>query len=151
MHTLRKLLSKSSKIKRNRRKLLNLQISCVAWATEVIGGLVGILMIFLPFQNVFTRGRQIFTDVLYFVILPSIFLTNSDEAKSSILQNKLYLRFTDRFFNQAINKIVPAHDKDEELDKVKDNCESCGAKLAELDHEQNCTPFKKFPQFDTFF
>ena len=108
-------------------------------------------MIFLPFQNVFTRGRQIFTDVLYFVILPSIFLTNSDEAKSSILQNKLYLRFTDRFFNQAINKIVPAHDKDEELEKVNDTCESCGVNLAEPDHDKNCTPFKNFPQFDTFF
>ena len=70
MFNLRKLLSKSSKIKRNRRLLLNLQISCIAWATELIGGLVGVLMVFLPFENVSSRVRQIVTDFVYFVILP---------------------------------------------------------------------------------
>ena len=151
MYNLRKLLEKSSKIKRNRRLLLNLQISCIAWAIEVIGGLVGILVIFLPFQNVSTRGRQIVSDALYFVILPSIYLTNSDETKSSILQNKLYLRFTDHFFYQTINNIIPANDdNDKELDSVNKFCDSCGENLQEVDHKEHCTPFKNYPLTNIF-
>ena len=112
MFNLRKLLSKSCKIKRNRRLLLNLQISCIAWATELIGGLVGALIVFLPFENVSSRARQIVTDFVYFVILPTIYLTNSDDNKSLILKNGIYLRINDLFFNQWVNKIQPRLQKD---------------------------------------
>ena len=150
MFNLRKLLSKSSKIKRNRRLLLNLQISCIAWATELIGGLVGVLMVFLPFENVSSRVRQIVTDFVYFVILPTIYLTNSDDNKSIILQNGIYLRINDLFFNQWVNKIVPENEDDKETQNI---CEGCGDEIKlfrDQLHKQNCTPFKNFPQFDTF-
>ena len=150
MFDLRKLLSKGSKIKRNRRLLLNLQISCIAWATELIGGLVGALIVFLPFENVSSRARQIVTDFVYFVILPTIYLTNSDDNKSIILQNGIYLRINDLFFNQWVNKIVPANEDDKETQNI---CEGCGDVIKlfrDQLHKQNCTPFKTFPLFDTF-
>ena len=86
-----------------------------------------------------------------FVILPSIYLANSDETKSSILQNKLYLRFTDHFFYQTINKITPANDdNDKELDSVNKFCDSCGENLQEVDHKEHCTPFKNYPLTNIF-
>ena len=153
MFDLRKLLSKGSKIKRNRRLLLNLQISCIAWATELIGGLVGALIVFLPFENVSSRARQIVTDFVYFVILPTIYLTNSDENKSLILQNGMYLRINDLFFNQWVHKIVPENEDDEADEEIQNICEGFGDEIKlfrDQLHKQTCTPFKNFPQFDMF-
>ena len=153
MFDLRKLLSKGSKIKRNRRLLLNLQISCIAWATELIGGLVGALIVFLPFENVSSRARQIVTDFVYFVILPTIYLTNSDENKSLILQNGMYLRINDLFFNQWVHKIVPENEDAEADKEIQNICEGCGDEIKlfrDQLHKQTCTPFKNFPQFDMF-
>ena len=148
MFNLRKLLSKSSKIQRNRRLLLNLQISFVAWAIELIGGIVGSLMIFLPFANVSSRLRQMVTDILYFVILPIIYTVNNEDTKIYILQSSLYLRFTNFFFNGWVNKIVPANDDDAHIEKRKTFCESCGEEIHSLDHKENCTPFKNYPEFN---
>ena len=149
MFALRKLLSENSKIHRNRRFLLNLQLSFIAWAAEFIGGIIGVLILFLPFANVSSRLKQIFTDLLYFVILPMIYMANGEDTKSSLLENDLYLQFSDLVFNQWINKIVPkdAEDKDESNEK---NCDSCGEKMKPADHVHNCTPFKDFPQLNVF-
>ena len=149
MFTLRKLLSKTSKVHRNRRFLLNLQLSFIAWAAEFIGGVIGVLILFLPFANVSSRLKQIFTDLLYFVILPMIYMANGEDTKSSLLENDLYLQFSDLVFNQWINKIVPkdAEDKDESNEK---NCDSCGEKMKPADNVHNCTPFKDFPQLNVF-
>ena len=149
MFTLRKLLTKNSKIYRNRRLLLNLQLSFIAWIAEFIGGLIGALILLLPFANVSSRLKQIFTDLVYFVILPMIYMANGEDTKSSLLENNLYLKFSDFVFNQWINKIVPgdAGDKDE---KNEQNCDSCGEDIKTADHVHNCTPFKDFPQINVF-
>ena len=148
MFNLRKLLSKSSKIQRNRRLLLNLQISIVAWTVELIGGIIGSLMIFLPFANISSRLRQMVTDILYFVILPIIYTVNNEDTKIYILQSRLYLRFTNFFFNGWVNKIVPANDNDADLEKRKTFCDSCGEEMHSLGHKENCTPFKNYPEFN---
>ena len=151
MFNLRKLLSKSSKIQRNRRLLLNLQISFVAWAVELIGGIVGSLMIFLPFANVSSRLRQMVTDTVYFVILPIIYTVNNEDTKIYILQSTLYLKFTNFFFNGWVNKIAPANDNDPDLEKRNTFCELCEEEMYSLDHKENCTPFKNYPEFNVHF
>ena len=149
MFALRKLLSENSKIHRNRRFLLNLQLSFIAWAAEFIGGVIGVLILFLPFANVSSRLKQIFTDLVYFVILPMIYMANGEDTKSSLLQNNLYLRFSDLVFNRWINKIVP-DDAEDKHEKSEKDCASCGEETEPANQVHNCTPFKDFPQFNVF-
>ena len=149
MFTLRKLLSKTSKIHRNRRFLLNLQLSFIAWTAEFIGGVIGVLILFLPFANVSSRLKQIFTDLVYFVILPMIYTANGEDTKSSLLENSLYLKFSDLVFNRWINKIVP-EDAEDKHEKSEKSCASCGEEIESANHAHNCTPFKDFPQLNVF-
>ena len=107
-------------------------------------------MIFLPFANVASRLKQTFTDFVYFVVLPMIYTANGEDAKSSILQNELYLRFSDFVFERWINKIIPADAENEDEENEKNICDSCGEEMQPIDHEHNCTPFKDFPHFDIF-
>ena len=127
-------------------------MSFLAWAAEFIGGLIGALMIFLPFANVSSRLKQIFTDFVYFVILPMIYTANGEDAKSSILQNDLYLRFSDLVFDRWINKIIPADAETEDEKNKEIYCDSCGEEMQRYihDHVHNCTPFKDFPQPNIF-
>ena len=107
-------------------------------------------MVFLPFANVTSRLKQIFTDFVYFVVLPMIYTANGEDAKSSILQNELYLRFTDFVFERWINNIIPADGESEDEKNKKNFCVSCGEERHPIDHEHNCTPFKDFPRYDIF-
>ena len=152
MFDLRKLLTKKSKINRNRRYLLNVQIACIAWIAEVMAGVIGTLMVFFPFYSISISARegQIVTDAIYFVILPSIFLINSRETKSSILENQLYLKFTNQFFYHSVNKIIPDNDENEDVDKKQKFCESCGEELIATHDKENCNPFKSFPESSIF-
>ena len=87
MTNLRKLLNKSSIIRRNRRVLLNIQITIVAWSLEFVGSIFGALMFWMPFESQTSRIFQLLTSAIYFVMIPSIYLVNGDEAKSTIMES----------------------------------------------------------------
>ena len=115
MVRLRKLLTNSKKVRRRRRIFLNMHITFVTWLLEFIGGFAGVLMIFLPHENRTTRGLQLFTGFMYFLIVPSAYLINSSDVKNLIIDNPTYLKFTNRFFPR-INQIVPVNNNpDQEL------------------------------------
>ena len=116
MSKLSKLLAKSSKIRRNRRILLNIQITIIAWLVEVFAAVIAAIMMHAPYESnnreFYTAILEQITDLLYFIILPSIYLINSHDFKTTILDSKLYLAFTNKFFFNSVNKIVPAAGND---------------------------------------
>ena len=59
-------------------------------------------------REIYTAILEQITDLMYFIILPSIYLINSHDFKTTILDSKLYLAFTNKFFFNSVNKIVPA-------------------------------------------
>ena len=105
MTRLKKLLNTSSKIRRNRRKLLVLQIQIFAWLVEFIAGIVGLIMIMGPITKLPANVIGVFTTIVYFVLVPSVFLINNEDLKSKIIDNEIYLTITNKFFSRSINRI----------------------------------------------
>ena len=110
MENLKNLLVKSSKIKRNRRVLLNIQVQILAWMMEFLAAVVTIIMLFFPFAKLATMLASHFAALGFFVLVPSIYLLNSDHFKTSMIQNSWYLAFTRIFFSGFIDKIIPSED-----------------------------------------
>ena len=105
MTRLKKLLSTTSKIRRNRRKLLVLQIQIFAWLVEFIAGIVGLISIMGPITKLPANVIGVFTTIVYFVLVPSVFLINNEDLKSKIIDNEIYLTITKKFFSRSINRI----------------------------------------------
>ena len=105
MTRLKKLLHTSSKIRRNRRRLLVLQIQIIAWLVEFIAGIVGLILIMGPITKLPGSVIGVFTSIVYFVLVPSVFLINNEDLKSKIIDNEIYLTITNKFFSRSINRI----------------------------------------------
>ena len=118
MTRLKKLLSTSSKIRRNRRKLLVLQIQIFAWLVEFIAGIVGLILIMGPITKLPANVIGVFTTIVYFVLVPSVFLINNEDLKSKIIDNEIYLTITNKFFSRSINR-VDYKQKDLEENEIK--------------------------------
>ena len=118
MTRLKKLLNTSSKIRRNRRKLLVLQIQIFAWLIEFIAGIVGLIMIMGPITEPSANVIGVFTTIVYFVLVPSVFLINNEDLKSKIIDNEIYLTITNKFFSRSINRI-DYKQKDLEENEIK--------------------------------
>jgi hypothetical protein len=95
MIRLRKLLSDSSKARRHRRNVINLQITFLAWLIEVFGFLIIFLGTFIlgHENNVVNLSMQLLTLIVYFNILPCIFLINDFDVKGQIIDSNWYNRF----------------------------------------------------------
>ena len=106
MEKLRKLLNKTSKIRRNRRLLLNIQVQFLAWLLEVLSAVIAILMFFSPFSLASTFAGH-FAAIGYFVVVPSMYLVNCYELKTIVIQNQWYIEFTNKFFPNTINAMIP--------------------------------------------
>ena len=105
MEKLRNLISGDTKARRYRRIVLNLHITYLAWAVESTGFLFGALMTFLQHENNKTRVLQIVTGIIYFILVPSTYLINSNDIKATMVDSKLYLAYTNKFFPQSTNVI----------------------------------------------
>ena len=92
MTRLRKILTDSSKEGRHRRKILNVLITFFAWLVESIGFLVIFLGTFLlgHENNFFNFFMQTLTLVIYFNILPYVFMMHNSNLKDNIIESKLY-------------------------------------------------------------
>ena len=111
MRKLKKLLSTSSKIRRNRQRLLNLQIQIFAWLVEFLGGMIFAIMVLGPTHgNIPNSVVGLFSSLIYFVIIPSVYSINNENFKSSIMENPLYLSLTNKLFSTRINKIFNEND-----------------------------------------
>ena len=118
MTSLKKLLDTSSKIRRNRRRLLVLQIQIIAWLVEFIAGIVGLILIMGPITKLPASVIGVFTSIVYFVLVPSVFLINNEDLKSKIIENEIYLTITNKFFSRSINRI-DYKQKDLEENEIK--------------------------------
>ena len=118
MTRLKKLLHTSSKIRRNRRRLLVLQIQIIAWLVEFIAGIVGLILIMGPITKLPASVIGVFTSIVYFVLVPSVFLINNEDLKSKIIDNEIYLTITNKFFSRSINTI-DYKQKDLEENEIK--------------------------------
>ena len=118
MISLKKLLDTSSKIRRNRRRLLVLQIQIIAWLVEFIAGIVGLILIMGPITKLPASVIGVFTSIVYFVLVPSVFLINNEDLKSKIIDNEIYLTITNKFFSRSINTI-DYKQKDLEENEIK--------------------------------
>ena len=97
MLKLHKLLTDSSKARRHLRRVLNIQITLLAWFVEFVGFFVFVLGSYLLGEksSLTTFILQILSYALNFIIVPCIFLINNDQFKTHILESKWY---------QALNK-----------------------------------------------
>ena len=73
-------------------------------------------MIFLPIENVTTRGLQFIVGTICFIVIPSVYLMSSSDVKSVIIDKKICLAFLTRF-PSSINQIVQVNDINEEIHK----------------------------------
>ena len=120
MTKLKKLLTTSSKIRRNRRKLLNLQIQIFAWLVELSSGLIFLIAISVPMHTISTDVVGLYMNFIYWVAIPGIYLMNNNDLKSWVTENHLYIKFTNRFFPSTINTI--------DFDKDIDDTDKLGCK-----------------------
>ena len=114
MTKLKKLLANSSKIRRNRRRLLNLQIQIFAWLVEFFSGLIFLIVVSVPRHSISTNVVGLYNNFIYWVFIPCIYLMNNDDFKSWVTENHLYIAFTNRFFPKSINTIDFNKDNDDD-------------------------------------
>ena len=114
LEKLRMLLTDAHKIRRRRRILLNIHITVIAWLVECLGSISVFLMIFLTPENGTTRGLQFITGIMYFIVVPSVYLMNSSDVKSVIVDNRIYLAFVNQLYPR-INQIAPVNNNNQAL------------------------------------
>ena len=92
---LRKFVAFSSRARRYRRRVLNIQITFLVWLAESIGFLIIFLGTFIlgHASNVFNFFMQTLTLVIYFIFIPSVFLLNDFDTKSKIVDSSWYQTF----------------------------------------------------------
>lgn len=97
MVKLRNLLSSTSRSRRNRKNILNIQITILAWLVEFTGFLLVFLgsFIFRGKDSIVTGSMQTFTFFVYFVMVPSVFLVNDSYIKGIIIESSWYIRLLD--------------------------------------------------------
>ena len=99
MLKLHKLLTDSSKARRHLRRVLNIQITLLAWFVEFVGFFVFVLGSYLLGEksSLTTFILQILSYALNFIIVPCIFLINNDQFKTHILESKWYQALIKKF------------------------------------------------------
>ena len=108
MENLKNLLSRTSKIGRNQRVLLNIQIQVLAWMMEFIVCIIAMVVSFMPFIGFANVVASYLAGFGYTVLVPRVYLINNDDQKKFLLENELYLKFNNKFFSRTVNKIVPS-------------------------------------------
>ena len=121
MVRLKKLLSDTSKARRHRRIILNIQITIIAWLVEFLGFFVIFFGTFiLPEKNpITTFTLQTFTISLYMIITPSMYLINSNHMKAIIVESNWYISLV-----RGLNFINNKYKKDNNNQNENNNIEN---------------------------
>ena len=95
MKNLKKLLSDPAKAKRQRRINLNIQITILSWLVEFLSFFVIFLGSFIlgNRNSKVTLAMQTLTAFCYFLVVPSMYLVNSNNFKTVVLESKIYTAF----------------------------------------------------------
>ena len=116
---LQSVLSETSKQKRRRRNVINLQMTIIAWSLEFVTGLVNLLIgvkTSNPESNVdFITCMVIIDGFLNFIIIPSSYILNCDVLKTAIIASGWF-----QFFRQLIssNKVEPLQNDDDQQENA---------------------------------
>ena len=92
MKRLRNLLHDSSKDRRHKNNILNIQVTILAWLLECIGFCATLLgAIILGQKNtIVTKSLQIFSHFTLFTLLPCVYLLNSSAYRFRIVESNRY-------------------------------------------------------------
>ena len=122
MIALKKLLPDSSKNRRSRRIVLNVQITFLSWLVELIGFLTFVVGAYiLGHENgTVTLIMQTFTMILYAILLPSSVLVNSTEVKDYIAESTWWFRLINLFGCQPL-VYAGSRDDEESVDLTEKN------------------------------
>ena len=112
MARLKRILPDSSKNRRSRRIVLNIQITFLGWVIEVFGFLtVAVGLYIVGHQNAtVTLTLQTVTMVFYGILLPFSVLINSSEVKDYITESDWYPRFINWIGCQPVVYSTPEED-----------------------------------------
>ena len=126
MIKLKKLLTNSSKARRHRRKILNVQITFLAWLVESIGFSVIFLGTFIlgHENNIFNFFMQTLTLIIYFILLPLVLLLNDFDIKSTITDSPTYEKILNMFHCNYNNSIDGNAENRVEGHQIKNECKS---------------------------
>ena len=127
MVKLRKLLSSTSRSRRHRKNILNIQITILAWLVEFIGFLLVFLGSFILKRkdSIVTLSMQTFTFFVYFVIVPSVFLVNDPYIKGVIVESRWYIKLLN--LCSLDPKIQENNGEEEVRNRVEENMEMINA------------------------
>ena len=112
MVKMRKFLADSTKARRNRRYLLNIQITIFTWLVEFIlffGIFIGMFIVGQDNSNT-SDILYLFTLIISFIILPSMILFSGSHLKSMIVDCNWYLMLINTFDCQPS---IPIEDDDD--------------------------------------
>ena len=120
MIRLKKLLSDSSKSRRNRRNFLNIQITILGWLIEVLGFLIVLVgtAIVGHGNGTVTMAFQTSSMLFYAVLLPCSMLVNSSEVKDYILESWWYIKFFQAFGCRPVYPSTSDNDDAENAEKI---------------------------------
>ena len=127
MVKLRKLLSSTSRSRRHRKNILNIQITILAWLVEFIGFLLVFLGSFILKRkdSIVTLSMQTFTFFVYFVIVPSVFLVNDPYIKGVIVESRWYIKLLN--LCSLDSKLQENNGEEEVENRVDENMEMINA------------------------
>ena len=113
------LLSEASRIKRNRKKTINIQMTCISWLLEFVAGLFGILQLMVGWLRLVTelQSATIFLSLillsvsLNFVVIPSTYLLHTDMCKAFVITQGWWQSFKTLF---SLNRVASIQNVDME-------------------------------------
>ena len=116
MAKLKKILDDSAKARRLRRIHLNIQITFLTWLVEFLGFLFVVLGSFIFGNNniYLTFFLQMMTCLVYIIIIPSMYLLNSNDVKDLISESNFYITINNIIRFKKENKVGIEDQKEEE-------------------------------------
>ena len=132
MKNLKKLLSDPAKAKRGRRINLNIQITILSWLVEFLSFFIIFLGAYIlgNKNSKVTLGMQTLTAFCYLIVVPSMYLLNTNKFKAVILESKIYSAF-----NYLSLIRLPSNETQKEQDNDQNGDDHNGLPIAESDRE----------------
>ena len=121
MAKLKKLLDDSSKARRLRRIYLNIQITFLTWLIEFVGFLLIVFGSFIfGYKNSYlTLFLQMFSALIYIVVIPSMYLLNSYDLKEQINNSNFYIAISKLNLRRKNHVAQETVEKDDETNSEK--------------------------------
>ena len=103
MKSLRNLLTTSTRTVRNKRHLINIHVTILAWLVEFLGFFIVFLGHYIIGHNM-KFFVQVLELVCYCIVLPYVYMINDTKGKMKIAESKWY-HWILRLFNSKMNDV----------------------------------------------